>query len=154
MPETITVFFCEACLIDKPATEVSPDPRYCQGCCDFLVKEAMSLPDHKRSKWVPKLGKENQYRIPDYGDVIMSTVLIDSSASDASGIINPQGKKFLLGKRGPKHKPFPEDLIRQLATEKGMDSKRISARLFNDHGIEISYRTILRILSGQRVLMA
>ena len=32
-------FFCEACLVGKPADEQSPDPCYCQGCYDLLNAE-------------------------------------------------------------------------------------------------------------------
>ena len=35
-----SLFFCHACLDDKDQQELSPDPHYCQGCCDFLLKEA------------------------------------------------------------------------------------------------------------------
>ncbi len=47
-------FFCHACLASKPATEASPDPRYCQVCYDFLTKEAEMLPENKHPKWIPK----------------------------------------------------------------------------------------------------
>lgn len=46
--------FCHACLEDKPATEASPDPRYCQGCYDFLLQEAEMLNPGKYPGWVPK----------------------------------------------------------------------------------------------------
>jgi len=32
--------FCQVCLVGKPPTEASPDPRYCQNCYEFLLKEA------------------------------------------------------------------------------------------------------------------
>ena len=32
-------FWCEACLIGKPGSDTSPDPRYCQDCYGFLLKE-------------------------------------------------------------------------------------------------------------------
>jgi len=47
-------FFCQACLVGKPAGEQSPDPRYCQGCCKFLFEEAEFLPDGKRPRWIPR----------------------------------------------------------------------------------------------------
>ncbi len=47
-------FFCLACAVGKPADDQSPDPRYCQGCYDFLLKEAEMLPSNKRPKWIPK----------------------------------------------------------------------------------------------------
>jgi transcriptional regulator with XRE-family HTH domain len=33
-------FYCHACLEAKTIGEQSPDPRYCQGCCEFLLQEA------------------------------------------------------------------------------------------------------------------
>jgi len=33
-------FFCQACLMGKEKTTISPDPRYCQNCYDFL-REAL-----------------------------------------------------------------------------------------------------------------
>jgi hypothetical protein len=47
-------FWCQACLVSHPATEQSPDPRYCEGCYGFLLKEAEMLPVNKRPKWVPE----------------------------------------------------------------------------------------------------
>ncbi len=29
-------FFCQACLVGKDKTAISPDPRYCQDCYDVL----------------------------------------------------------------------------------------------------------------------
>ena len=37
--ETAGGFFCEACLAEKPLANKSPDPRYCQGCYEFLKTE-------------------------------------------------------------------------------------------------------------------
>ena len=37
------LFFCHACLEDKDGEELSPDSRYCQGCYNFLLKEAEVL---------------------------------------------------------------------------------------------------------------
>lgn len=78
-------FFCEGCLVGKPAVEQSPDPRYCQGCYDFLLDEATLLPAGKRPKWVPKSLKPEkqqkpqqapkmQYQVSRVGDGIMSTL--------------------------------------------------------------------------------
>lgn len=45
-------FFCSACLVGKPAVEQSPDSRYCQGCYEFLLKEAEMLDSGKRCRWI------------------------------------------------------------------------------------------------------
>lgn len=51
-------FFCKACLVGKPAGEKSPNPRYCQDCYDFLLKEAELLPPKtKKPIWEPVPGR-------------------------------------------------------------------------------------------------
>lgn len=47
-------FWCLGCLTGKPAAEISPDPRYCQGCYDFLKKESLLLHPKSRPAWIPK----------------------------------------------------------------------------------------------------
>jgi hypothetical protein len=47
-------FFCKACLVDKPLTEQSRDPRYCLDCFGFLVEEAARLANGSRPAWVPR----------------------------------------------------------------------------------------------------
>jgi len=50
-------FFCQACLIGKDETAISPDPRYCQDCYDFL-REAMEMDTRwSHSASMPKLMK-------------------------------------------------------------------------------------------------
>ena len=58
-------FYCHACLMDKPANEQSPDPRYCQGCFDFLTKEAELLPGGKRPSWKPKIDAGKVIQVSD-----------------------------------------------------------------------------------------
>ena len=53
------------------------------------------------------------------------------------------------GKRGPKHKDLPEDLIKQMADD-GMGAKAIATRLKVEFDIHVSYKTIQRVLSGVR----
>ena len=70
------------------------------------------------------------------------------------GIIHPPATiSRPSGKRGPKHRRLPEDLIKQLAGE-GMGSKAIAARLKAELGITVSYKTIQRVLSGKRKQLA
>jgi len=136
-------FWCEACLVSHPATKQSPDPRYCQCCYDFLVKEAEMLPKTKRPKWIPKpqKGRENQYQVSQVRDGIMSTLESEKIEVD---IIRPPVGPRRLPKRGPKHKDLPVELIEQLSKE-GMGSKAIAARLKVRHGIKVSYKTIQRV---------
>jgi hypothetical protein len=126
-----THFWCQTCLMARPLDDQSPDPRYCQGCYDFLCKEAEMLPPKRgRPQWVPKA----QGLVPKLPSVSEHTPQIMSTV-----------------KRGPKHKALPVKLITQWASE-GMGSKAIAVRLKGE-GVEISYKTIQRLLSGQRVLV-
>lgn len=64
-------------------------------------------------------------------------------------IIQPLVAKVTRGKRGPKHKALPHELIKQWAGE-GMGSKAIATKLRTEQGITVSYKTIQRVLSGER----
>lgn len=55
-------FFCQACLMGKDTTAISPDPRYCQDCYDFLVDEAEILTGHSRVDWKPKIAPQKEGR--------------------------------------------------------------------------------------------
>ena len=147
-------FFCHACLIGKLSLEQSPDPRYCQGCYEFLLKEAEMLPASKRLAWIPKPQKpekadKSQYQVSQ-GAGIMSTLAGEKSGVDT---IPPSDTTNTRGKRGPKYRTLPVDLIIQFAGE-GMGSKTIAARLRSERGIEVSYKTIQRVLSGERKQLA
>ena len=157
-------FFCHACVMDKPATEASPDPRYCQGCYGFLVKEAEMLPDNKRPKWVPRAqskkdstGKNSSQKVIQVSqDVVLNMSTVNGKKSEVDIIQSPVGKVTrekqpikTEAKRGPKQKALPQELISQWAGE-GMGSKAIASKLNNELGIKVSYKTIQRLLSGER----
>jgi len=145
-----THFFCEACLVDKPLDDRSADPRYCQGCCDFLLKEASLFPAKIRPAWMPKIGDKKVLPIPQDAVLIMHTTKDENIYSVHNSPAAPPPKPS--GKRGPKHRDLPEDLIKQWAGE-GTGSKAISARLKREQDITIHYSTIQRILNGQRVMI-
>jgi hypothetical protein len=143
-----THFWCEACLVARPLGKRSPDERYCQGCYDFLLKEAEMLTGHiKKETWIPrKNGQQNQPYVSQYGGGIKSTLGDKKIGVD---IIQPSVVKDTRGKRGPKPKVLPYDLINQWAGE-GMGSKAIASKLNNELGIKVSYKTIQRTLAGVR----
>ena len=160
-------FFCQACLVGKPLDDISPDPRYCLGCYEVLSAEAEMLSGIKR-KWVPqapraKTGRKKEVKVEKgVGTVlpIMSTIKHKEKKhpkpepKQKVDIIPPQvqpASKVTHGKRGPKHKALPEDLITRWASE-GMRNKAIVAEL-RKRDIIISPKTIQRILKGQRVLV-
>ncbi|MFC2024460.1 helix-turn-helix domain-containing protein [Chloroflexota bacterium] len=148
-------FFCHACLIDKSAEELSPDPRYCLGCYNFLVEEAKMSTRRCNVGWKPIVtsagfiqGREQGEKIAQVSpDVrtIMST--LESKKSEVD-IIQPVVISKEIRKRGPKPRSLPEDFIRQLASE-GTGSKAIATRL-KAEGVTVSYKTIQRVLSGER----
>ncbi len=43
-------FFCETCLVGKPLDDISPDPRYCQGCHDQLQADKKDQTQQKISR--------------------------------------------------------------------------------------------------------
>ena len=53
-------------------------------------------------------------------------------------------------RRGPKQKVLPVEMIKRWAVQDEMGSKTIAARLGKERGIEVSYKTIQRILAGKR----
>lgn len=138
-------FFCHACVVGKPASGQSPDPRYCQSCYDLLMGEASLLPSNKRPKWIPKAEKEQEKPIQVVDDVVLNMSPINSEKNKVD-IINPVTPKVTRSKRGPKFTELPDDLIRQWASE-GMGSKAISTRL-KAEGYDVSYKTIQRRLQG------
>jgi DNA-binding NarL/FixJ family response regulator len=142
--------------MDKKHSEMSHiDHRYCQGCYDLLLKEAEMLTGGRRPAWIPipstdavrsKLAGDKQWGIPQHGARNMSTLASEKTKVDT---IQPQGRELTHKKRGPKHRQLQEEIIMQLHRE-GLGAKAIAAHLKSDKGITVSYKTVQRILSGER----
>ena len=144
-------FYCAACLIGKPLDDISPDPRYCLGCYEFLLKEAEMVHPSRKPPWVPRqpeIAGKKLCGVSQHGAGIMATV---KDKKSEVAIIQPTVATGTLPKRGPKQKVLPIDLIMQWTSE-GMGYKRISARLKVEHGIEVGFRTIARVVKGERLL--
>ena len=140
-------FFCEACLMGRSAGEQSPDPRYCRSCYEFLCKE-VGMDTRKRGvDWHPRAKRTLITAAPVPEDLrrIMSTV---GDQNFEVCISRPGVGQIMPGKRGPKHRHLPEAKIKELALE-GLGAKAIASKLHSD-GIEVSYKTVQRILSGER----
>ena len=144
-------FYCLGHLCARPLEERSTDPLYCRSCCDFMLQEVeLEGGHHRKAGWMPKIdgaGVKASAPIPLDGGGIMSTLKPPKNEVD---IIAPREK--LKKRRGPKHKNLPVETIKRWAKAKGMGSKAIAARLSKEHGIEVSYKTVQRILTGQRPL--
>lgn len=173
--QSSVTFFCHGCLIDKSVIEMSPDPRYCLECYGFLLKEAEILSPGKRPAWIPKAqakemlnyghnnprnptincsetssaGKNSKQKLIQASQDVILNMSTSEPTKNTVDIIKPSVNKVTYGKRGPKRRQLPEDLIRKLAVE-GVGSKAITARLRLEYGIHISYKTIQRVLSGER----
>lgn len=145
--------WCQTCLVGKTLNEMSPDTRYCRWCYNFLLKEAGLLGETKRPRWIPKpqtkpteakIEGEKQYHIVqpiDKEKTKMSTLNPPSVTVDK---FRPRGRP----KTYKKHS-LPDDKIRQLHKE-GMGTKAIATYLKTELGIDVSYKTIQRVLSGER----
>lgn len=148
-----THFWCLGHLTAVPVDDRSADPRYCQGCYDFLDNEIRQLRENgftKHPAWVPKPEKiktQNTKTVPQDLSVNMSIVKSENSTMD---IITPQPSK--ISRRGPQQKNLPIDLINEWAAG-GMGSIGISKLLAEQKGIKVSYRTVLRVINGERPLL-
>ena len=126
-------FMCYGCLLGKQTDEQSSDPRYCQICYDVLLNEAELLDPRSHPKWVPRNAPDAKI-----GRGKLNNVSQDSVSNMST-----------LEKRGPKRRELPEDLIRQMQS-KEMGSKAIATMLHTERGLKVSYKTIQRVLSGER----
>lgn len=136
-----THFWCETCLVAWPKDDQSPDPRYCLVCYDFLLKEVEMITSHaQKGAWIPRR------------TAIKAVGAVDSKEKGLPPIPRGGGGIMSQKKRGPKHQALPGDLIKQMAAG-DLSSRTIAARLEEEHGFKVSYKTIQRVLSGQRVLV-
>lgn len=149
-----TGLFCQGCLTDKLSPEASPDPRYCRGCYDFLLEEADILKkggSWRHPAWLPKSKKKAEKLMQGSRDIPLNMSIVNDKKISMD-IIQPTTATEALfqqsQKRGRKPQELPTDLIIQLANDMG--SVAIASLLKREHGITISYKTIQRILSGER----
>ncbi|MBA7652632.1 hypothetical protein ES703_60467 [subsurface metagenome] len=143
-------FFCEACLGVKTVDERSQDPRYCQGCYNFLIEEAKLLSGPRRSKWIPKPEKtdkalEKQCHVARVGDGILSTLESPKIELDK---IKPSVEPEPVSQKGRKKPVLPVGDIGQLSFE-GMGAKAIAPQL-RKRNAKVSHKTAQRVLSGER----
>jgi len=138
--------FCEACLVGKPLDDMSPDPRYCLNCFEFLTQEAELITG--RPKWIPKpqkhpkLGGKKLVRVSQHGQGIMSTLADEKITVD---IIQASVSKKARFPRGRKKIVLPKEQIKRMLSE-GYGTKAIATRLKREHEITVSYKTIQRTI--------
>ncbi len=138
-----THFWCKACQVARPLSEKSPDPRYCQGCYELLLKETELEGGRRAGEWRPKKGK----RLAD--SCTGSILTIDNSASSNNAGCDTVAHEVLHGAQGVTD--LVTDRIKVLVG-RGMSCRAIEKELLKDN-ITVSYRTIARRLKGQGVLV-
>ena len=146
-------FICQACLIDKSLSELSSkDARYCTFCQPVIEYEYSLLSDRSHSKRyqpVPPVANSTLLKAPpvymDTGEekTKMSTLKENTPTVDN---FRPRGRPKTYKKQ-----ELPIELIKQLHSEEGMGSKAIASTL-KKRAIIVSYKTIQRLLAGQRVI--
>lgn len=149
--------FCQACLVGKKPSEMSQrDIRYCLECQPIIEYEYNLLADRSQWKQYKPVAPKAHLGATKPLDVEMDThkeILIMSTSNEnlAKGDIIQAAERQEIKKRGPKHKVLPVDLIKQLHAEgDGLGAKAIASKLKAEQGIEVSYKTIQRVLSSQR----
>ena len=139
-----------ACLVARLRDNQSLDPRYCLNCYEVLVREAEMLKEAgswRRPDWIPVACSNAKRGAKKTGDTPMPIPRNMSTLENKKitvDIIRPR-----ISKRGPRKMELPNYEIKQLH-EDGMGAKAIATQLKREHGIEVSYKTIQRVLSGER----
>jgi len=140
--------FCQACLVGKLESQMSQrDSRYCVDCQPIVEEGYIQLRQHKRylqqlhNPKIEALKGEGRENYTNKEKTKMSTL---NSPTPTVDIFRPQGRLTTY-----KKKELPELQIKQLHNE-GMGSKAIASKLKAEQGIDVSYKTIQRVLSGQR----
>ena len=88
----------------------------------------------------------------DVGHQAYAHKMLTGRSKQFESIRQVDGISGFTRKRGPIVQALPVEVITQWYDE-GMGSKAIATRLRKEYGISTSYRTILRVISGQRVLV-
>jgi len=138
------MFWCYTHLQDLPLEKQSSDPRYCQQCFELLVHETADMKssgNHHKPWWIPKGTNEKNVQVAEQLTPNMSTLNGKNNTVDKLDLPTPVRP---IVHPGPKSKALPLERIAKLAAD-GMGSKLI-ARQLNADGIEVSYKTIQRLL--------
>ena len=112
---------------------------------NFLLREAENLPSGKRPAWIPKVTEYLQGMgekdIPSISSLVLNVSTLQGVKNEGN---IPPSLIATAGKREPKHRMLPENLIRRWKWDEGMSSKSIAVRLKRECGITVSYKTIQR----------
>ena len=141
-------YWCQACLVGKESGQMSPDPRYCNGCYELLVKEAQMLTRH--ADWMPQDGKISPENMGTTNSLNTEPagVLLYLKSEKSQSYQNPaRTTKVNLG--GRPRKDIPVKLIHKLSKQ-GLSIGKITREL-KAQGQPISAMSVQRVLSGERM---
>ncbi len=148
-------YFCEACLTGKKKSQMSKvDMRCCSQCQPFIEADSKL----RRGKYSPTAELTDAHHKP--SDVNLSSNSVPSmeryseKGKTKMSTLNPPSVK--VDNFRPRGRPktyrklqLPDDKIKQLYQE-GLGAKAIASQLERERGIDVSYKTIQRVLSGER----
>ena len=129
-------FFCRACLELRPLKKMSKDARYCK-FCQWVIEEEYRIRAEGKGSSLESLYKPVERLLCEQDGV-------SNSSRDGNPVPANLKQRDAYKKRA-----LPEDLIRSLASG-GLSSRAISEHLKNEQGVEVSYSTIHRLVSGER----
>lgn len=148
--------FCQACLTGKPESErSSKDARYCLECQPLIEGEYKI----RGEKYIP-VPLDINIQTEDTSQAKSSPsktqpieTSIEKEKKKMSTLNSPSLKvdNFRPGGRPKIYRKLqlPDDKIKQLHQE-GLGAKAIASQLERERGIDVSYKTIQRVLSGER----
>lgn len=129
-----THFWCHACQVARTLAEISPNPRYCRMCFDFLNNEAALLPRGKYFPWVPGV------TVDSLGPTEKAKEVVTDNAQGLNHVSQPV-TTLING--------VDSEINTRIAAldAAGLKGRDIAAALAKE-GVFISYRTVYRRLQG------
>lgn len=141
--------FCQACLVGKSEEQMSKrDVRYCLDCQPFIEREYSRL----RQRYIPITYNHQNHQIDTFSNADIEThrgKQKKKMSTIDSAMLRVDKLKPRIRSKTYKKRILPDGQIKQLHNE-GMGSKAITNKLRVERGITVSYKTIQRVLSGQR----
>ena len=138
--DTTFSYFCQGCLVGKTEEQMSKrDIRYCLDCQPFIEQEYALLSEKRQKELYKPVG-----HIETYAPIEKTKMSTLNSPRLKVDIFRPRGRPTTYKKC-----QLPVEEIKQLSKER-MGAKAIATKLRKEYDIKVSYKTIQRVLSGER----
>jgi len=163
------IFFCRACLKEKPIKEQSYDSRWCKPCCDFLENERRLSFPNRVERWMPKAQplKERARKDKSLGATISRLEKKANRGKKGVTAINttyhqtnpPRVTKpvtsITMGKATNTNMLQPNKALEREVIFKNIIKLSNEGKTTRDIArlVGLSHMTIARIIKGQRVLI-